>query len=566
MKKFLYFTVLLMLTAGIFSSCHKAVLKQTLYIPKDASFILSTNIKNIQDKIAGSGIAIDSLFKTFLDSTNSGASSAGIKSWKDLTNSGIDFDNSFFIFMNSTGSIMSGTTTVTGIVGAMKDPAAFETFLKKEIPTKTLQKGSNYTFEDLPDGSAVGWNSDVVVFSSVKNINLSGAGNVQSNPADASEKELAILFSQKAEESIASTPEFKTLIADKSDMILWTNSSSILSSIPFLGMTKFSDLLKDSYTASTLNFEDGEVVVNSKSYSGKDLQNILSKYTGPEVDMGLVNKYPFPVNGYAVFSFNPQLIGAILKYGGVDGTANQYFQQMNFTTDDILKAFKGDFAVIFSNFGIITKPNEFSPGDTLKKPTAKLLVEATIGDKASFNKIMSSLVSKGEVREENGQYVIPNMFGLSINLDQDNLIVATDSTLLQTYKAGKSGNASIPSDVFNKSQGNSLAFYLDIGSMLNALTPDNSPGESGTAGNDVLNTARATFKDVIADTKNFDGKSVNTTIELRTRNSKENSLVSMLKFFSAVSKMNNIQIKNSAVVKLDSVPATVIPDPAASAH
>ncbi len=249
---------------------------------------------------------------------------------------------------------------------------------------------------------------------------------------------MATLFAQKEDASISSIPEFKDLMGEKADLQFWTNSSSSLAMIPFIGMTKAADLFKDAYSASTVNFEDGKVTMKSKSYSGKDLKAMLDKYKGPTVNMDMVDKYPSTVNGFAAFSFNPQLIGDIIKYIGVDATANQYMQQMGFTMDDVLKAFKGDFAVVFSDFGVTSRPNEFAPGETISQPNAKLIFNAAIGDKASYDKIVSALTAKGLMVQQGGQYVPPQMGSFVMNVDNKNLIVASDNALLQQYKTGTS--------------------------------------------------------------------------------------------------------------------------------
>ena len=87
-------------------------------------------------------------------------------------------------------------------------------------------------------------------------------------------KSLDALFGLKEETSVASIPEFVDLLAEKGDMLFFSNSTGALNTLPLLGMTKFADLLKDSYGAGVINFEDGKVNANFKSYSGKDLADI----------------------------------------------------------------------------------------------------------------------------------------------------------------------------------------------------------------------------------------------------------------------------------------------------
>ena len=159
-----------------------------------------------------------------------------------------------------------------------------------------------------------------------------------------------------------------------------------------------------------------------------------------------------------VFNFNPQIIAEIIRFGGLESTVNQYLQKQELTLDDILKAFKGDFSIVFSDFGIKEKEynsngNKFS----VKQPSAKLLFNATIGDKAAYDKIVSKLADQGLMEMKNGQYV-PKAMGdeFAYNMNGKNLILATDNNLIQQYLSGK-GNAAIPADIADKSKGKTFA-------------------------------------------------------------------------------------------------------------
>ena len=549
MKKNLRILFFVCSAVFIFSACHKKVPKQTLYIPKDATFVLGADPESLAGKLQDSHFNMDSLFKTFGDTST--ASQVGIKNWDDLKNSGLDWQSEIFVFASSSGSVMSGQSTSTGAVAAMKDDNAFEVFIKKSYPSAAIKKAGNFSYAFLKNGFAIGWNTDVAVLSNVISYNASDSSGLSTNNT-ASEKQLEALFAQKEDASVASLPQFKEVADKKADMIFFNNANSIISSIPFIGMTKAADLLKDAYTAGTINFEDGKAKMEVKSYTGKDLQDILSKYAGPTVNMDMVDKYPSQVEGYTLFSFNPQIIASIIKYVGVDGTVNQFLQQVGLNMDDILKAFKGDFGIVFSDFGVTSQPNEFSPGDTIKKPTIKLVVNAAIGDKASYDKVVAVLAQKGMMVQQNGQYVFPQMNGFSMSADDKNLILASDMNLLNAYKSGSSGKSNVPDDIEKKSKGNAIAMYFDLAAFLKTI-PVTTPEATAT-----LTSAQQTFKDFIATSTNYDGKTVNGYVEIHTVNDKENSLVSFVKFSTAAAaqaKAIQNEFTPRAGVKTDSTGA-----------
>ncbi len=536
------------------TSCSKSVPDQTKYIPKDAMLVFDMDWKSLSEKASKGNINWDSLFTEVIDEKDDSTIAKGKKMMEDFKSSGIDMESNIFFFVKIGGSMMSGQSASGGIVAGMKDAGMFENYIKKQDNAGEIKKESNYSYISLGNAIFIGWNKDVVIVTGSGDTKAgSGSPSVTSTP-----QTLAALFSQKEDESVASISEFRDLMAEKADLLMWTNSSSMMSSVPLLGLTKFADLLKDSYGAGTLNFEDGKLVGNFKSYSGKDLADIWKKYAGPTANMDMINQYPAPLSGFAAFSFNPQIITEIIKFGGMESTANQYLQEMGFTLDDITKAFKGDFAIAFSDLGVKKKeyPGMMGIG-SYSEPVGKLIFNATIGDKAAYDKIVSSLAKMGEMEMKNGQYVPMGMGDyLTWNMTGKNLILATDSSLSQQYLAGK-GNAAVPADIAGKSKGKAFVLYFDINKVLQSIPQDSTSMES-------LNAAKATFKNVIATSDNYNGKYVGSDFELRTMNDKENSLVSLVKFISASSKeikKHERRFEQEGMMDMNSMDSTDMPMP-----
>ncbi|CAN5797922.1 hypothetical protein BH10BAC2_BH10BAC2_30550 [soil metagenome] len=560
MKHTLRYTLLFAIVILVAASCKKAVPEQTKYIPKDALLVLDLNWKSLSDKASKGNINWDSLYTSVADADTDSMMREGKKMMQDFMRSGIDTTKDIFFFMKMGGSIMSGQQVSGGVVGAMKDAAAFESYIKKQPQFGEIQKGSNYSYVKIAGSFNIGWNSDVVIVAGAENAqNFQGeSGSGSSSTISGDAKVLAALFAQKEEESVASIPEFRDLMAEKGDMLFWSNSSSAFSSVPFLGMTKIADLFKDSYGAGVINFEDGKITANFKSYSGKDLAAIWEKYKGPQVDMNMVNQFPLASQGYAAFSFNPQIIAEMVKYGGFESTVKQTLEKAGFTMEDVLKIFKGDFAIVFGGVGY--EEASYTFGDQVyksKKPAAKVIFNATIGDKAAYDKVISKL-AEGEndmFEMKNGQYVPKQLDGMAWSMDGKNLIIATDSLLLQQYLAGK-GNAAIPANIADRSKGKSMAMYVDINNILGSLATD-------SIGGDAMKTAQATFNDVIATSDNYNGKFVASNIELKMKDEKQNSLVSLVKFFAEMSK-EAVKIQNGinrgGMTNLDDLKLEEMPD------
>lgn len=486
-------------------------------------FVLDMNWKSLSEKAAKANIKWDSLFSSLSSHDADSSIAEGKKRLEDFMHSGVDLESNVYMYVKTGGSMMKGQTVSGGIIAGIKDVAVFESYIKKQPGAAEVKKEGNYSYTTIDDNLFVGWNKDVVI--------VSGDGGQTADKTNASTPAqiLTPIFSLKEDESVASIPEFADLVQEKGDMIVWTNSSNALSTVPLLGLTKAADLLKDSYGGGTVNFEDGKVVADFKSYSGKDLEAIWKKYAGPTVNMDMVNQYPSPVSGFAVFSFNPEIITEIIKFAGMESTANQFLEKAGFSLADITKAFKGDFAIVFSDLGVKETETDYD-GVKIKGsvPEAKLLFNATIGDKASYDKIVTSLAKSGNMIEENGQFVPPGFDGISWNMNGKNLIIATDSSLVQPYLANK-GNAAVPADIAEKAKGKSMAVYININQVLGSISGDSSVNKATAL-------AKETFKDIMVTSDNFNGKYVGGNLQLTTANDKENSLATLIKFFASFSK------------------------------
>lgn len=531
MKHTLRMTILVATILLVVTSCKKSVPEQTKYIPKEAVFVFDLNWKSLSDKASKGNINWDSLYRSMAVEGQDSEIAQGKKMVQDFMRSGVDTTKDIFFFVKTGGSIMSGSETISGVVAAMKDASAFEAYLKKQPLVADIKTGDNFSYAKVNGEFNVGWNKEVVIVAgSLGNTNFQGnMGGGSSSHLSSDEQVLTSLFTLKEEESVSSIPEFRDLMNEKADMLYWSNSGSVLNSVPVLGMTKISDLFKDSYGTGTINFEDGKVTSDFKSYVGKDLAAILDKYKGPQVDMSLVNQFPSPVQAYAAFSFNPQIINEIIKYGGFEGTVKDFMDKAGFSLDDVLKIFKGDFAIVFG--GVEDKEVTYKIGDEdmkMKTKVPKLLFNATIADKAAYDKVAAKLAENGMMEMQNGQYV-PKKDGSNVawSMDGKNLVIATDSVLLQQYLANK-GNAAIPAAIADQSKGKAIAFYVDINKIASTFAMDSNAVSA--------NAAKETFNHLIGTTDNFNGKYVEGKMDLKMVNDNQNSLVSLVKFFASVSK------------------------------
>ncbi|MDQ6812376.1 MAG: DUF4836 family protein [Bacteroidota bacterium] len=538
----------LLLAAACITSCKKSVPNQTKYISKNTVFVAAVNTKSLQSKLMKNQATIENIIRSASGSDTT--INKGKQEWEDLKNSGVDLDENFYVAVASKGGggLTSGTgSMVTSVIGALKDADKLEAYIKKKDPANEVRREKNYSYLTIHADNMIAWSKDVVIMMSYQKSfspnnmqydSATGSFNLGTSPNVINEMkgELEADFNLKEDQSVAAIPEFRDLMQEKSDASIWVNSSASMESLP-LPLPKLKELLSNSFTAAKVNFEDGQITMDSKSYYSSEFRDILKKYPGTTADLSLVERYPSNnVNAFGVFSFNPQLINELVKYLEVGGIVDSYLTKMmgsNYTLQDALKTIKGDFAVVVSDIATRSASDSASAPAAAALPNLKMIVNIPVGDKLQMNRLMDKLVQMEMLIKSGNQYTLtPNMqrMGYQVLVDDKNIFVASDENLLNQYKA-QSGKANLNKEVMNDFKNKSGVAYVNIESILNGMK-----GSVNVQGTNVLPKAKETFRDLELYINNFNGKYVEGHGALRFKNEKENSLTSLLSFIETVSK------------------------------
>ncbi|MCW3079111.1 DUF4836 family protein [Segetibacter sp.] len=553
--------MLLLLSVVFITSCKKPVPPQTKYIPKNAVFVATINTKSLQAKLMKNQATIENIIRSISGSDTT--INKGKQEWEDIKASGVDMDENFYVAMVNKGGGMTGGsgTAVTTVIGALKDAGKLEAYIKKKDPASEVRKEKDYSYAAIHGNNMVAWGKDVVIMmsyqksfsaSNMQYDSTTGSYNLGTSPNATNDMkaEIAFNFNLKEDQSVASIPEFRDLMQEKSDASMWVNSSASMENLP-IPLPKVKELFSSSFTAANVNFEDGKITMSSKSYYSAAFRDILKKYSGSTADLTLVENYPSDnINAFGIFSFNPELINELVKYLEVGGMVDSYLTKMmgsNYTLKEALKAIKGDFAVVVSDMATKTAADSMRGMGAGTLPDLKLIVNIPVGDKVQMSRLMDKLVEMQMLVKTNNQYrLTPTMqqIGYQVIVDDKNLFIASDENVLNQYKA-KSKKANLNKAVMSDFKNKSGVAYVNIESILKGV---NTSGNAQA--NAVLPKARETFKDMEMYTENFNGKFVEGHGELRFKNEKENSLTSLLSFIETASK--NIK-RGPAMVDNDNV-------------
>ena len=529
------------------SSCSSKGPAEARYIPKNSSLVFVVEPGIMKEKLQKGGISIDTLVHQIFSSDSiDQKDKATFDAFRN--EAGINWDNRLFFFLSQQGNLNDGQSTAMNLLGSLKDAKKFEAFLKNQgkLKEKPVTKGNGYNYILPENGTMVSWTSDhiiLTVYTHYKKpvfdtVTFEYKTDPPANTEEKLKKEVEKYYTQKKDESIASVDMFANMFKEKADGYAFSSSNasaSVLSMLP-LNLPKLDELIKDNYSVSSLNFEEGKVVVKSLSYTNPLISSVLKKYAGPKVNTDMLTYYPSDnINGFLLASFNPEIFKGFVQQLEMEGLMKTALEKSGINSDDIFKMLKGDIAVVVSDIGMAqSDPLDRKDEKSLvrRRPVGKMLLTAPVGDKASFAKLMDKAVELGYFKKESNKYTgggALNILGIFVHADDQNIIIASDSLTYAQYIT-KAKKANIKKEVLEQISNQSTAAYFDITATLNMLFK----GNESNGYNKSIQKAKEVFKDMIVTTDNFNGKSVDGKFEIRLNNAKQNSLVTLTSLFTNI--------------------------------
>lgn len=394
----------------LLTSCNKKN-KQGIFIPKNAAIAVVVNGASLSTKLPWDSVKRNALFTEIY---NDSSVTAFLKQALDNPeNSGIDTKTNliFFAQKDSTGGIVVFT-------GKVKDAEKFKVF-SLDI-TKGGSESENAGINFISKSPVcVGWNKEKFVYVintpelNMQNFNRNYSDSDYTPKARDLNAACKNIFDLKESNSLGENEKFTELVKKSGDMYFWMNSEELNKGIldnPLISMVKLNKLYEGNITTSVLNFENGKILVDVKSYSNKEMTALWKKYSSKDFNEDMVKRLPAK-DAPVVFamSFKPEGIKELMKLMGVDGYANMGLAFAGFSLDDFIKANKGD--IVFAITGIKQKNDSITiPGMDNKDRTfeninkqPEVIFATSIGDKEAFN----LLIKAGEKFGKNVPAEIP---------------------------------------------------------------------------------------------------------------------------------------------------------------
>ena len=349
--------VLFMALSGtmLIQSCKQGD-KSNTPVPKDAVLVMHINNTSLATKLSWQEIKATNWFKeAYADAPDSLLR----KLMDDPDNSGMDTKADMMMFLKR-----AGQGGYLAFEGTLKDAAAFEAFNKKVTDGGTTAKDGDASYIVIKKQGLAYWKGTRFVYIMDVPIGamkgMMGGNDFMSEPYKLSTDSLRQFaketFEISGKNSLNSDDRFSALLKEAGDVHFWINNEEYLSVMgaDAISALKVADLVKGNVSASTLNFDNGKITVNSKSYLNKQMMDIYKKYPPKKISADVINRIPSEnVVGVLAINYAPEGLKEIIKFTGLDGIANGFLEKANYSIDEFVKANKGDLVLAFSDYQVL---------------------------------------------------------------------------------------------------------------------------------------------------------------------------------------------------------------------
>ena len=462
-KRIFPLTLLAIFAVLLFSSCSKKTNKEGRYIPSNAGIVVYVKGESLNEKLPWAEIKDNEAFKKMIADT---AVSSFTKSLlENPENSGVNIKGDLILFV-----VKDTIGGYTGVEGFVKDEAKFKAMLTGALKKgkETMKDGFTY-FTD--EKTSVAYNKEKFIVA----INTPQINDMQKSVSaamdtinDIPKAEVvynrdmnaiaAGILALKEDASLAKNEKFSGLMAEKGDAHFWLNAEYFSPTAGLSGigaMANLSKLYEGAVTTATVNFENGKINLDAKSYGGKEMTDLYKKYSGKDFDKSMVKNIPSQnLAALLAFNFKPEGVKEFLKLLNMDGLVNLGAAQAGFNLDDFVKANKGDILIAVTDI----------KQDTLVGQNADFIFAASINNKTSFNKLI-------DAGKKFGGPMLGATNKFAYNVNEKYLVFTNNKTVTDTYIAG---TANTYFDFIDKISGGPFGGFINFQYIFNNVKPKSS--------------------------------------------------------------------------------------------
>lgn len=465
-KRMIWGAVVFLLT-----SCGKTNTQGKL-IPKEAAIVIQVDGKSLSEKLPWDEIKQNPLFSEMNADSSFPATLKSLLENPD--NAGIDIksDLMFFAIKDSMGGYI-------GFEGNVKEENTFKTFNQKitENGAKFEKDGVQFISKSP---ICVGWTKEkfIYIFDAPQLSQMDELSKrMIRDSIDISRRNqrdigatCKSIFTLKESNSLATDKKFTQLMEQKGDVHFWMNTEELSkgsSAITALSMVNLDKFYKGNITAATMNFDNGKMVLNSKTYASEEMISLFKKYSGGKLNEDMIRRMPGKdIVAVLALNFKPEGIRELIKMTGLDGLINLGIEKFGFSMNDFIKANKGDIFLGVSDLVMKTDTatNQFKEqeGNSSldQKPTFNFIFSASIGDKDAFNKLINAGKKLGAE-----SFSDSSMFPVSFNSNGTYFVMSNNKQNADQYLSTAASNV----DFIRNISGEPFGGFLNIQTLLKSF-------------------------------------------------------------------------------------------------
>ena len=557
-RKFVLLLTIAMQQALLFAQTNPLV----KYLPDNTSMVISFNPVSLTKKIPGETFRQSAVYREMMkkDSTEVMAflSTPSV--------SGIDFSNDLLIAF-TTGATEEQPKMSVHLFGSIKNEALFAISMKKMAKKTDSVKiyGTDKILYKENGSPSIAWNNSVFVI----NLNSGSAMTAVSVPYNdtatqeeynravqrATEKMMKAqrnlcfeLLTQKQKKIFGADSRFINQMSAAGDIKIWSNGmQSPLAGRIFglAGLNKLQTPAGGSKTSS-INFENGKIVMQSNSYPDEAVTAVYKKYPTTPVNTDLSRRLPKgKLLGLISTSYNPEMAMELMQKSGLKEMVAEMKGKMPFDLNLITASFGNNMMLA------VIKSDDISSEDSLTRSIdgIKLLLAMPIADKVKFDEMRKSVhhlwdslkngESGGKMMKELNPFIKYN----------DTLFVLSLSPDVATAFLNNTGTEPVPDWLQSKSQ-YPMLININMKEIIKMVLGKKMAGKNGQDEQKLMDM----FDQVIMYGGNYENESMNTTMEFKFSNQNENALKQLFDIVNMIAGKNKNAVMNQEKnAKMDSV-------------
>jgi hypothetical protein len=423
-------------------------------IPKDAHAVVAIDVKSMGLKT----MDFKKMFSmNFLKKDKTSKDSLADK----IKNSGVDLLQTAYLFGNV--SLENSQGYYAGVF-SLSDAGKFEEMLKKDSKDMAItSEGDLKIAAKEGEKSVMGWNKNTAII----------IGMDSGSTADIKAKLIA-LFSTKSEESLLETNQiFKDLQNEKSDMTVWMDFENLSKAAANLHPSAAGVKIKDSYMTATLNFENGQVVLDSKYYDNNEESKKYKEVFKDNVSADVISGVPGQtVIGMLSLAVDMKKLYTVLDSQQLLEEVKKNAEQsgIGLTADQLFDIFSGDFVASVNGVDmvdekflpdpdtmLVSDPNSAPMILTRKVPSPDFAFTAGISNKENLTKILDFMVKNGMAVQKDNNYVFMDKFTLT---NKGNVAVLTTPSAFSDKVSASPEK--LADDLSKTASDNSFSLYVNL--------------------------------------------------------------------------------------------------------